>query len=178
MNQPAAMYLLYTPPVWHGHQDMGRHFDRRPVTFAVGTRVTSPPAQIRTGPIRAYGLYRAFCVKVVHTNFSDLVCSFFCSTHAASMLPPRPPIGIAVARIEVNDGASRRRRRLVLDLPGPCFANSHSPRLLPIPPSPQPVARLCSSASRLLWRDQTSSATAPGLPDTAQCSTHADTLQP
>src|SRR5258707_12410378 len=34
-----------------------------------------------------------------------------------------------------------------------CFADSHSPRPPPLaPPTPQPVARLCSSASKLLWR--------------------------
>ena len=41
------------------------------------------------------------------------------------------------------------------------------------PPTPLPVARLCSSASQLLWRGQTShdrasSATAPRLPDADQ----------
>src|ERR1700676_596740 len=51
------------------------------------------------------------------------------------------------------------------------------------PPTPQPVARLCSSASQLLWRgqtshDRTSSATAPRLPDTDQCSTHAGAGRP
>src|SRR5450631_4006085 len=51
------------------------------------------------------------------------------------------------------------------------------------PPTPQPVARLCSSASQLLWRgqtshDRTSSATAPRLPDADQCSTHAGAGRP
>src|SRR5205807_6651310 len=42
-------------------------------------------------------------------------------------------------------------------VPGPCFADAHSPRSPPLaPPTPQPVARLCSSASQLLWRGQTS----------------------
>src|SRR5947209_19960122 len=63
-------------------------------------------------------------------------------------------------------------------VPGPCFADSHSPRPPPLaPPTPQPVARLCSSASQLLWRgqtshDPTSSATAPRLPDADPCTTH------
>ncbi len=54
-------------------------------------------------------------------------------------------------------------------VPGPCFADAHSPRPPPLaPPTPQPVARPCSSASQLLWRgqtshDRTSSATAPRL---------------
>src|SRR5450759_4023216 len=69
-------------------------------------------------------------------------------------------------------------------VPGPCFADSHSPRPPPLaPPTPQPVARLCSSASQLLWRgqtshDRTSSATAPRLPDAGQCSTHAGAGRP
>src|SRR5205807_295660 len=58
--------------------------------------------------------------------------------------------------------------------PGACFAGSHSlrpPHLAP--PTPQPVARLCSSASQLLLRSLTShvrssSATAPRLPDAGQ----------
>src|SRR5260221_6453993 len=55
---------------------------------------------------------------------------------------------------------------------------SHAPRPPPLaPPTPPPVARLCSSASQLLWRgqtshDRTSSATAPRLPDTDQCYKH------
>src|SRR5207245_8950436 len=55
--------------------------------------------------------------------------------------------------------------------PGACFVGSHSlrpPHLAP--PTPQPVARLCSSASQLLLRSLTShvrssSSTAPHLPD-------------
>src|SRR6516165_10412834 len=52
-----------------------------------------------------------------------------------------------------------------------CFASPHSPRSLPLaPPTPQRIAPLCSPASQLLWRGQTSrirasSATAPHLPD-------------
>src|SRR5271169_2840168 len=62
--------------------------------------------------------------------------------------------------------------------PGACFADSHSPWPPPFaPPAPQPVARLCSSASQLLWRSLTSQlrsslATAPRLPNAdqmAQC---------
>src|SRR5216684_9269466 len=54
-----------------------------------------------------------------------------------------------------------------------CFAGSHSPRPPPLaPPTPQPVARLCS---QLLLRSLTShvrssSATAPRLPDAGQSS--------
>jgi hypothetical protein len=59
--------------------------------------------------------------------------------------------------------------------PGPvsgvCFAHLRSSWSPPLaPPAPPPVARHCSSASRLLWRSQTShgrasSASAPRLPD-------------
>jgi hypothetical protein len=55
--------------------------------------------------------------------------------------------------------------------PGACGVGPHSPRSPPLaPPTPQRIAPLCSSASRLLWRGQTSrartsSATAPHLPD-------------
>ena len=41
-----------------------------------------------------------------HTVFCRAVASFFCSTRAASILPSRPHITIAVARSEVKDGAS------------------------------------------------------------------------
>src|SRR5271169_557298 len=58
--------------------------------------------------------------------------------------------------------------------PGTCFAGAHSPWPPPFaPPAPQPVARLCSSASQLLWRSLTSQlrsslATAPRLPNADQ----------
>src|SRR6202035_2469372 len=58
--------------------------------------------------------------------------------------------------------------------PGACFAGSHSPWPPPFaPPAPRPVARLCSSASQLLWRSLTSQvrsslATAPRLPNADQ----------
>src|SRR4029077_19548450 len=61
--------------------------------------------------------------------------------------------------------------------PGACFAGSHSPWPPPFaPPAPQPVARLCSSASSLLWRSLTSKArsplaTAPRLPNADQMAT-------
>ena len=47
-----------------------------------------PPAQIRTSPIRAYGLYGAFVVKGGAHHFFAPCFSFFCSTRAASILPP------------------------------------------------------------------------------------------
>ena len=59
-------------------------------------------------------------------------------------------------------------------VPGTCFAGSHSPRSPRFaPPAPRPVARLCSSASSLLWRSLTSQvraslATAPRLPNADQ----------
>jgi hypothetical protein len=61
--------------------------------------------------------------------------------------------------------------RLPGSVPGTCFAGSRSSRSPPFaPPTPPPVARLCSLASLLLWRGQTSrvrasSATASHLPD-------------
>src|SRR6516165_9831309 len=52
-------------------------------------------------PHNAHGLYGAFSVKGgAHHFFAPLVCSFFCSTRAASILPPRPHIPVAVARSE------------------------------------------------------------------------------
>ena len=49
----------------------------------------APPAQIRTGPIRAYGLYGAFFVKEASRHFcGSFVIPFFCSTCAASILSP------------------------------------------------------------------------------------------
>jgi len=63
------------------------------------------PAQIRTCGFPAYGLYGAFYVKGGAHHFFSPVCSFFCSTRAASILPPRPHIGIAVAR---SEGQERR----------------------------------------------------------------------
>src|ERR1700726_2331414 len=62
------------------------------------------PAQIRTSPIRAYGLYGAFFVKGASRHFC-LPFTFFCSTCAASILSSRPHICIAVAR---SGGQGRR----------------------------------------------------------------------
>src|SRR4051794_8350721 len=61
--------------------------------------------------------------------------------------------------------------RLPGSVPGTCFAGSRSSQSPPFaPPAPPPVARLCSLASSLLWRSQTSrvrasSASTPRLPD-------------
>ena len=66
----------------------------------------APPAQIRASPIRAHGLYGAFFVKGgAHHFVAPLFVPFFCSTRAASILPPRPHICIAVAR---SGGQGRR----------------------------------------------------------------------
>jgi hypothetical protein len=43
--------------------------------------------------------------RVHHATFCHAVASFFCSTRAASILPSRPHITIAVAR---SDGQGRR----------------------------------------------------------------------
>src|SRR5262245_4086557 len=70
--------------------------------------------------------------------------------------------------------APARVTRLPGSESGACFAGSHSPWPPPFaPPAPRPVARLCSSASQLLWRSLTShvrssSAMAPRLPDAGQ----------
>jgi hypothetical protein len=58
----------------------------------------------RSGII-AYGLYGAFFVKRASQHFFVLVTPFFCSTRAASILPSRPHITIAVAR---SEGQGRR----------------------------------------------------------------------
>jgi hypothetical protein len=50
-------------------------------------------------------LYGAFFVKRASQHFFVLVTPFFCSTRAASILPPRPHITIAVAR---SGGQGRR----------------------------------------------------------------------
>src|SRR5258705_13958693 len=66
----------------------------------------APPAQIRTSPIRAYGLYGALFVKEASTHFCrPLSFPFFCSTCAASILSSRPHICIAVAH---SGGQGRR----------------------------------------------------------------------
>ena len=83
----------------------------------------APPAQNRTCSFPAYGLYGTFFVKGASRHFcralllpifvvlccfpflSCFVASFFCSTHAASILPSRPHIAVAVAR---SGGQGRR----------------------------------------------------------------------
>jgi hypothetical protein len=86
----------------------------------------TPPAQIRTCRFPAYGLYGAFFVQGGITPFlASFVISFFCSTRAASVLPSRPHISIAVARsggqgqrffstaegLSLTDAARRQARR-------------------------------------------------------------------
>jgi hypothetical protein len=50
-------------------------------------------------------LYGAFFVKGITPFLSSFVIPFFCSTRAASILPSRPHISIAVAR---SGGQGRR----------------------------------------------------------------------
>jgi hypothetical protein len=72
----------------------------------------APPAQIRTSPIRAYGLYGAFLVNRVSAQH-DLILPFFAfsipqflgSTSGGSILSSRPQMSIAGAR---NCGQGRR----------------------------------------------------------------------
>src|SRR4029453_18375198 len=97
----------------------------------------APPAQIRASPIRAHGSHLGYVRRVVIFSRNS-VC--------------------APAPVTRSPGT----------VPGPCFADSHSPRPPPLaPPTPQPVARPCSSASQLLWRGPTShdlSSSAPAPP--------------
>jgi hypothetical protein len=88
--------------------DQSRRSDGAPITVAVGTRVTSrPPAQIRTGPIRAYGLYGAFFVKGASRHFASSFAfhSLFDPRREHSSVPtaifPSPSRAAAV-----KDGAS------------------------------------------------------------------------
>ena len=81
------------------------------------------------------------------------------------------------AKPAVNQSAVKSKQATVLTLlnrPGGATVSSHSPWPPPFaPPAPQPVARLCSSASQLLWRSSTSHvrsslAPAPRLPNADQ----------
>ncbi len=78
----------------------------------------------------------------------------------------------ALARSRMID-----RTRAPVPVSGACFAGSRSPWPPPLAaPTPLRSRPLCSSASQLLWRGQTShdrasSATAPRLPDADHCST-------
>src|SRR5208337_2047334 len=68
----------------------------------------APPAQNRTCGLPAYGLYGAFFVKGASRHFCRalyIITPFFCSTRAASILPSRPHIAVAVAR---SGGQGRR----------------------------------------------------------------------
>src|SRR5262245_32076551 len=74
--------------------------------IAVGTRVTSRPphrtVRAQFGHTACMGLSFS---SVHHTIFSCFVTPFFCSTRAASILPPRPQISATVAR---SGGQGRR----------------------------------------------------------------------
>jgi len=87
----------------HGQK---RRFDRRPVTIAVGTRVTSRPphrsVRAQFGHTACMGLSLS---RGRHAILVVLCIPFFCSTRAASILPSRPHIAIAVAR---SGGQGRR----------------------------------------------------------------------
>src|ERR1700688_5130216 len=58
----------------------------------------APPAQIRTGPIRAYGLYGAFFVKGASRHFGRPLHSILLFDPRRELLPSRPHISIAAAR--------------------------------------------------------------------------------
>src|SRR5258705_8554038 len=65
----------------------------------------APPAQIRTSPIRAYGLYGAFFVKGASRHFGRPLHSILLFDPRRELLPSRPHISIAVAR---SGGQGRR----------------------------------------------------------------------
>ena len=101
------------------------------------------PAQIRTSPIKASGSYQAYLA----------------ASSVSLPLAARGPAPVT---------------RFPGSVPGTCFAGSRLSWSPPFaPPAPLPVARLCSLASLLLWRSQTSrvrasSASTPRLPDADQ----------
>src|SRR4051812_37485367 len=111
------------------------------------------PAQIRTSPIKASGSYQ----------------EYLATGRISLRLVARDPAPVT---------------RFPGSVPGTCFAGSRSSRSPPFaPPTPPPVARLCSLASSLLWRSQTSrvrasSVTAPRLSDTdLRCPTAGQTRE-
>src|ERR1700688_1610354 len=76
----------------------------------------APPAQIRTGPIRAYGLYGAFFVKGASRHFGRPLHSILLFDRRRE----RPPVPTAYSHRRRAQRPSRppllrRRRRLVLD---------------------------------------------------------------
>src|ERR1700681_3398524 len=83
-----------------------RHLDCALLTFAVGTRVTSRPphrsVRAQFGHTACMGLSLS---RRRHAILVVLCIPFFCSTRAASILPSRPHISIAVAR---SDSQGRR----------------------------------------------------------------------
>ena len=99
---------------------------------------------------------------------------------------PRPPAQIRMCGFPAyGSHLGYRRRYVAVCEPTPvsrlsgsessaCLISPHSPWSLPFAaPTPLRIAPLCSSASQLLWRGQTSrvrssSATAPHLPDACQ----------
>src|SRR6266566_5562622 len=74
---------------------------------AVGTRVSShaprPEPYVRLSRIRL--VWEFLCQGCITPFLSCFVASFFCSTRAASILPSRPHIAVAVAR---SGGQGRR----------------------------------------------------------------------
>jgi hypothetical protein len=90
----------------------GRHSRRLGyMRFQGATR--TDPCEPNSGTRLVWGF---LCQGWRHTIFLRLVCSFFCSTRAASILPPRPSY---CRRRRAQRGSRtallQRRRRLVLD---------------------------------------------------------------
>src|SRR6266568_1758642 len=85
----------------------GTRWSRETAFVAVGTRVSShaprPEPYVRLSRIRL--VWEFLCQGCITPFLSCFVASFFCSTRAASILPSRPHIAVAVAR---SGGQGRR----------------------------------------------------------------------
>src|SRR6516164_2112441 len=81
-------------------------FAKRPATYK-GRLLPAAPRTDPYEPNSGIRLVWGFLCQEggAHRFFAPLVCSFFCSTRAASILPPRPHIAVAVAR---SAGQGRR----------------------------------------------------------------------
>src|ERR1019366_8992006 len=76
----------------------------------------APPAQIRTGPIRAYGLYGAFFVKVASRHFGrPLHFILFFDPRCEHSSVPTAYFHRRRAQRRSRTALLQRRRRLVLD---------------------------------------------------------------
>ena len=170
----------------------GTHFGASLVrTFATACQVARPPVRIRPDQVRPPGAFTSrlstgrspFPLLDMTTTATGLLCwrdSHPLEWQLASLHQIRtcgfPAYGSHLGCVTASErGLAVCVPAPVTRLPGSesgaCFAGPHSPWSPPFaPPTPQRIAPLCSSASQLLWRGQTSrarasSATAPHLPD-------------